>query len=123
MTILLFIGAILLTAATHYLSGWMWSLCIPLMYGIFAPNVTERTWLWTGGITVSAWVALFTLNFLIAAEPTLRVINTMAGLIQASLPGFILPVLSFVFAGIVGALTGQLASGVRKFLSSFNAGL
>lgn len=120
MTVLLFIGAVIVTAVAHILSGWIWALAIPLMYVLFAPNTKQRAWMWASAITILSWSILFIMNFFIAAQPTVRAIHTMMGLIQPGVPGFILPMISLIFATLIGMLTGWLGSGIRTVLMNQN---
>jgi hypothetical protein len=108
--LVLFAG--LASSGLHALVGWELALIVPVCCTFF---VTERAWLQGLVITVFAWCVLMLANYVLAPEPMVRLLPTLAGFINA--PAALLPVASMLLAALVGTLAGVLGASLRQLLA------
>jgi len=104
--------ASLASAGLHALVGWELALMVPVCCAFF---VTERAWLHSLVMTVLAWLVLLGANYVLAPEPMLRLMPTLAGFINA--PAALLPVASMLLAAFVGTLAGVVGANVRRLFA------
>jgi hypothetical protein len=118
-------------AALHALVSWQIALVVPcvavfclLQFNITlgnnvgnntGNNTRKQAWILAAAASALAWLALYGLNFIFAADAASRAVSTIAGIVGggAALPAFVLPLASTLVAAIAGALAGLVGAGVQ----------
>ncbi len=98
----------------HLLLGWAWSIGGGIALGGYCRC---RAWL-AGGIAVGlSWALLVAHAFLVAPEPTLRLITIM-GAMFGDIPGIFIPVITVLIGALLGIAGGLLGASVNPALVS-----
>jgi hypothetical protein len=104
-----------LQTALHALVSWSAALAAPLLFVVWSVRRNPaklRVWLWAVATTVASWAILLALNFAFAPNETARLLPVLGGFLK--LPVAAAPVISLLFAAIVGALTGVAGIGFHR---------
>ena len=98
----------------HLLFGWAWSIGGGIALGGYCRC---RAWL-AGGIAVGlSWALLVAHAFLVAPEPTLRLITIM-GAMFGDIPGIFIPVITVLIGVLLGIAGGLLGASMNPALVS-----
>jgi hypothetical protein len=119
MKILAFLLALIAITALHTLLAWQVSLVVPIAFAWFFPDRAVR---WTTLQMVLAWAGMLIATYTLAPDETARMLSAVFGIISR-LPAakgdnlsWLLPVVSILFAAILGALAGLFGSSLRRSL-------
>lgn len=105
--------ATVVVIVVHLSLGWQWSLLVPLVYAYFLPSwaVVE-----CAVLMALAWAVLLGSSYALAPEETSRMLASVAVIIARSAGngmGWVLPVVSLIFAALLGLLCGVVGSSMR----------
>ena len=93
----------------HLVLGWVWSIGGGIAAGLYC---RRRAWL-AGGIAVGLGWALFVAHaFIVAPEPTIRLLAIM-GAMFGGLPGALIPVVTILVGGLLGIAGGALGASMN----------
>ncbi|MCY3594461.1 MAG: hypothetical protein OXI05_08455 [Bacteroidota bacterium] len=97
----------------HLILGWAWSIGGGIAAGMYC---RRRAWL-AGGIAVGLGWTLFVAHaFIVAPEPTLRLLAIM-GAMFGGLPGALIPVVTVFVGGLLGVAGGTLGASMNPVLT------
>ncbi|MXX96303.1 MAG: hypothetical protein F4065_01280 [Rhodothermaceae bacterium] len=97
----------------HLILGWAWSIGGGIAAGMYC---RRRAWL-AGGIAVGLGWALFVAHtFIVAPEPTIRLLAIM-GAMFGGLPGALIPVVTVFVGGLLGVVGGALGASMNPVLT------
>lgn len=100
---------ILLALILHLLLGWAWTVVAGVAVGIWKG---PRGWL-VGGIGVGlSWLGLVVYNYLVAAGPVGRMVDTLGGIL-GNLPGPVIVALTVLIGVLLGAVGGALGTQIN----------
>lgn len=92
----------------HLFLGWAWSIGGGIAAGLYC---RRRAWL-AGGIAVGLGWALFVAHaFIVAPEPTIRLLTIM-GAMFGGLPAALIPVVTVLVGGLLGVAGGALGASM-----------
>lgn len=107
----------LLTVATllvHVVLGWAWALLVPLALGALWPDGAS----WRGALGVAlSWGLLMAYYALSSGVYFERAAATIAALI-GGLPAPVAPLLSLIFAALIGLCAGTVGAQARRLAIS-----
>lgn len=127
---------LVLTAFTqsvvHITISWSASAVVPVLTTFLATSkvgsqfglslVPERRWwLLNAGASVLVGIGLYSINFMLAPEPTQRMMATMTALLFPSLPMWTVAALSLLVMAALGALAAVVGVELQKALKCFLA--
>ena len=111
MTLRLLLGTVT-ALAFHLMFGWAWSVGGGIVAGVLGRN---RGWL-AGGIAVGLSWGLFVAHaFIVAPEPTIRLMVIM-GAMFGGLPSAFIPVITVLVGGLLGIAGGMLGASLNPAL-------
>ncbi|MCY3487248.1 MAG: hypothetical protein OXH34_02305 [Bacteroidetes bacterium] len=97
----------------HLFLGWAWSIGGGIAAGMYC---RRRAWL-AGGVAVGLGWALFVAHaFIVAPEPTIRLLAIM-GAMFGGLPGALIPVVTVLVGGLLGIAGGALGASMNPALA------
>jgi len=98
----------------HLVLGWAWTIGGGIAVGLYH---TRRAWL-AGGICVGVSWSIFVAHaFIIAPEPTMRLMAVMGG-IFGDLPSSLIPVLTVFLGILLGIAGGAVGASLKSVLTS-----
>ena len=115
-----FLCAVFAIIGLHSLVGWQWALIIPLVYAYFLPSESYQE---CSLQMFCAYLILFIASYSLAPEETSRMLESVAVIIARSAGngfGWALPVVSLLFAALMGFLAGIVGSGLRLTLRNIH---
>jgi hypothetical protein len=111
-----FLCAVFAIIGLHSLVGWQWALIVPLVYAYFLPSESYQE---CALQMLCAYLVLFVASYSLAPEETARMLESVAVIIARNAGrgfGWALPVVSLLFAALMGFLAGVVGSGLRLML-------
>ncbi len=98
----------------HLALGWAWALVVPLALGAFWPDGAS----WRGALGFAlSWgglMAFYALSLGVYFERAAATISTLIG----GLPAPIAPLLSLIFAALIGLCAGTVGAQARRLATS-----
>ena len=104
-------------AGIHAFIGWQYALVVPLVYAYFLPS---RAYLECALQMVLAWGILVVTSYTLAPAETARMLETVVNIIARNAAhgmGWVMMVVSLLFAALLGLLSGIVGSSARLFLT------
>lgn len=109
--------AVFVIMAVHSILGWQASLIIPLVYSFVLPS---KAYLEATLQVFSAWLILLAISYTLAPQEIARMTETVINIIarnSAQGLGWVLPIVSLLFAALLGFLTGVVGSNLRLLVA------
>jgi hypothetical protein len=106
------LAVLIFSIALHLTLGWEWTVLAGLAGGL---------WAFRGGWRVGAlgvllgWGALVVWNFVVAAEPMGRMVETFGGL-MGNVPGWGVVAATLLLGGLLGLLGGAAGTALRGLI-------
>ncbi|MBL7992043.1 MAG: hypothetical protein JNN25_11445 [Candidatus Kapabacteria bacterium] len=104
-------------AGIHALIGWQYALVVPLVYAYFLPS---RAYLECTLQMILAWGILVVTSYTLAPAETARMLEAVVNIIARNAAhdmGWVMMVVSLLFAALLGLLSGMVGSSARLFLT------
>lgn len=109
--------AVLVILVVHIVIGWQASLLISLAYSFVLPS---KAYIEATLQVFSAWLILLVVSYTLAPQEVARMTETVINIIarnSAQGMGWILPIVSLLFAALLGFLTGVVGSNLRLLVA------
>ncbi len=101
----------MITMLFHVLLGWAWSIAGGIAVGLFR---AERAWIVGGIATGLSWAAFVIHAFVVAPEPTQRLMEII-GALFGGISGILVPFVTIMVGILIGASGGALGASIRPF--------
>ncbi len=109
--------AIIAIIGVHTIIGWQYALVIPLLYAYFLPS---RAYLACTVQMFLAWGILGVASYILAPAETARMLEAVVNIIGRNAAhglGWVMPIVSLLFAALLGLLCGVVGSSTRLILT------
>jgi len=102
----------------HLLFGWAWSIAGGIVIGLFR---AERAWIAGGIATGFSWAAFVIHAFVVAPEPTERLMNIL-GALFGGIPSQLIPAVTILVGVLLGASGGAFGASIRSIVAKLGRG-
>lgn len=105
--------AIIAIVGVHALIGWQYALIVPLAYAFYLPS---RAYLACTIQMFFAWGLLAAASYSLAPQETARMLEAVVNIIGRNAAhglGWVMPIISLLFAALLGLLCGIVGSSTR----------